>query len=170
MITDIAPRLSNGILDTANEPETITLGKALRAAAVLNMTPESIEELPKQEIVGKFIRQHHAKAVSATMLKQNATYCSKMVQMCEDEITRINEKAELTDEDNDRKLHWAKTMALWNSQHHYNARALERAMDRETAEAEAGKPRTPSFPANANVSAPVMAQQVNVIVHPPKEE
>lgn len=170
MITDIAPRLPNGILDTANEPETISLGKAMRMAKLLNMTAESLEELPRQEIVGRFIRQHHAKEISSTMLKQNATYCSEMVKMCEAEITKLNEKAEPTEEDENRKIHWAKTMATWNSQHHYNARALERAMARETSAEEANKPRTPSFPANANVSAPVMAQQVNVIVHQTKEE
>lgn len=155
------------VIDTTGEQLTITIGQAIKSATKAGFSEKLVSRVTHEEKVGKFLKQYDPVAVASANIKNNADTCAAMMSTCDEEIAKIAGNDEVAQ---GQKLAWQKVKSTYMKLFHTATVDYFRVAGREMASQEPEKARTPSFPANANVSAPVMAQQVNVIVHPPKEE
>lgn len=155
------------VIDTGSEQITISIGKAMKSAKKAGFSEQFISRMSDEEKVGKFLKQYDPCAVASANIKNNADACAAMIATCDAELANFTGDDEVSQE---QKLQWQKVKSTYMKMFHTATIDYFKVAGREIARQESEKPRTPSFPANANVSAPVMAQQVNVVVHSHEKE
>lgn len=169
------PRIQVPTIDTENEPDTIRLAKAIKAGIKCGFSQDSLAEVPHQEVVGKFLKQHSHKAITSAMFKRSADNASHMIATCDEKIVLCVENeddpVELKIFKRREILQWERVKTAYEKLYQSAALGYYKVAGKELEQqVQDARPRTPSFPANANVSAPVMAQQVNVVVHQHEKE
>lgn len=155
------------VLDRGSEQRTITIGKAMKSAKLAGFSEEFVSRVKHEEQVGKYLKQYNPCAVVSANIKNNADACAAMIATCDAELANVTGDDEAAQK---LRVDWQKVKSTYMKMFHTATVDYWKVSRREMAQEEDEKPRVPSFPANANVSAPVMAQQVNVVVHQHEKE